>query len=36
MKPLEAAAEQNLKRMRKELTRMVKEVGQRFVGEAEE
>jgi len=36
MKPLESAAEQNLKRMRKELTRMVKEVGQRFVGEEEE
>jgi hypothetical protein len=38
MKPLEEAAEQNLKRMRKELTRMVKEVGQRFVagGDAEE
>lgn len=38
MKPLEAAAEQNLKRMRKELTRMVKEVGQRFVsgGETDE
>ncbi len=36
MKPLEAAAEQNLTRMRKELTRMVKEVGQRFVGGAEE
>lgn len=38
MKPLEAAAEQNLKRMRKELTRMVKEVGQRFAagGESEE
>jgi hypothetical protein len=38
MKPLEAAAEQNLKRMRKELTRMVKEVGQRFVsgGDSEE
>jgi hypothetical protein len=32
MKPLEEAAEQNLRRMRKELTRMVKEVGQRFVG----
>ena len=31
MKPLEEAAEQNLKRMRKELTRVVKEVGQRFV-----
>ncbi len=31
MKPLEEAAEQNLKRMRKELSRMVKEVGQRFV-----
>jgi hypothetical protein len=36
MKPLESAAEQNLKRMRKELTRMVKEVGERFVAEAEE
>ena len=32
MKPLEEAAEQNLKRMRKELTRVVKEVGQRFSG----
>jgi hypothetical protein len=31
MKPLEEAAEQNLRRMRKELARMVKEVGQRFV-----
>jgi hypothetical protein len=36
MKPLEAAAEQNLKRMRKELSRMVKEVGQRFVADADE
>jgi hypothetical protein len=36
MKPLESAAEQNLKRMRKELTQMVKEVGQRFVVDAEE
>jgi len=38
MKPLEEAAEQNLKRMRKELSRMVKEVGQRFVsgGDTEE
>ena len=38
MKPLEEAAEQNLKRMRKELSRMVKEVGQRFVsgGETDE
>jgi len=36
MKPLEAAAEQNLKRMRKELTRMVKEVGQRFSVDSDE
>ncbi len=31
MKPLGEAADQNLKKMRKELSRMVKEVGQRFV-----
>lgn len=35
MKPLSDAAEQNLRRMRKELTRMVKEVGQRFVSGTE-